>query len=346
MNDTARALFEAHVKQELASFEEEALRESIAREVTRVFEWLGGVTLNQMATREQIFGVIERYAIEFKIGGGITELAGQMSNTIFSSPQSAETRVDEVLRPESYEEFAAKVVALDEARRQCIRLVAHSSAYGTLVARVLQRGIMDFVFRPRDTHGPLALVADAMRRLPPRFIAAVETQVEKQIGARLAQYIEGNAERIARESEAQLVGILDARFVRTMADDVWEAVAPMRLSEAFAFISAHDLEDFVVLGYEFWLKYRKTRYFRELSREVVGFFFDKYGDESAASLVEDMGVSKEMFIHEIQIFAAPLVEAARETGFLEAQIRARLEPFYASDAVASILDGAKSGKRD
>ena len=52
MNDTARALFEAHVKQELASFEQEALRGSIAREVARVFEWLGGITLNQLATRE------------------------------------------------------------------------------------------------------------------------------------------------------------------------------------------------------------------------------------------------------------------------------------------------------
>ncbi len=339
-NDTARALFEAHVKHELAALGGDAVLRTLAEEVGKAFDWLGTVTLNQIATRAQIVAVIDRYAIQFRIGGGITELAGEMSNAVFSSTRSEETRVDEILPPSLFEEFAEKIVALDSARREAIHLVTQSNAYGAFVTRVLKRGIVDFVFRPLDkAQSGDSLFANLARRVPPTVLR----DLEERIAARLERYLEIHRERIAHDSEEYMLEALDERAIRTVADDVWESVAPMRLSDAFAFITSHDLEDFVVLGYEFWLKYRKTRYFRELSTELVGFFFDKYGDGSVADLVSDMGVSREMLVGEIQTFVGPVLAEAVTTGFLESRIRARLAPFYASSGVSKLLSEAGAG---
>jgi hypothetical protein len=111
----------------------------------------------------------------------------------------------------------------------------------------------------------------------------------------------------------------------------------MKLSDAFGYVSSHDMEDFVVLGYEFWQRYRKTRYFREISRELVGHFFTKYGGESVLSLLEELGVTAPMVSDELQGFLPPLLEKAHATGLLEQRIRAHLERFYRSDAAAAIL---------
>ncbi len=334
MDETARALFEAHVKHELASLGGGAVAQTLAVEVEKLFEWFATATVNQIATREQIAAVIDRYAIQFKIGGGITELAGEMSNAVFTSARSAETRVEDILPSAVFEAFAEKVVALDSARREAIHLIAQSSAYGTFVTRVLKRGIVDFVFRPLDhVQAVDSVVGRVARRVPKDLVHGIE----EKLGATLERFLEASRERIANDSESYMLEALDEPCIRSVADDVWAAVAPMRLSEAFAFITSHDLEDFIVLGYEFWLKYRKTRYFHELTTELVGFFFDKYGDESVAELILDMGVTPEMLVSEVQAAVGPVLAQTIATGFLESRIRARLEPFYASSEVSKIV---------
>jgi hypothetical protein len=49
----------------------------------------------------------------------------------------------------------------------------------------------------------------------------------------------------------------------------------MRLSELFSFLSVADVEDFWIVSYETWLKFRKTAFFRATSAQVVGAIFDK-----------------------------------------------------------------------
>jgi hypothetical protein len=70
---------------------------------------------------------------------------------------------------------------------------------------------------------------------------------------------------------------------------------------------------------------------------VVDRFFSKYGEESVVALIEDMGVTEQMVTHELQTFVTPVFEHADRTGFVEQQIRARLEAFYGTSAVADLL---------
>lgn len=331
MNDRVSALLTAHIEHELASLSGPAFAELVRARVRATFEWLEDVTLNDAVTREQIVGVIQRYAIDLRVSGGITELAGEMANVVFSSRAATATRVEDVCDPKDYEDFADKIVGLGAVHRELARYVIRSSAFGTLASRVLSRMVLD-LFLQSDAGAP-----SRVRELVSRVLGRAVPGFESRAGAALSRYVERHASRLTREGEQHLVEALDPEWVRQMVDEIWDAVSVKPLSEAGSVFSPQDLEDFVVLGYEFWLKFRRTPYFRAITKEVVDRLFEKYGAESLSSMIDDMGITEAMIAEELIVFLGPLLDHARRTGFLERELRAHLEPFYTSPAVEAIL---------
>lgn len=333
MNEETRALLEAHVQHELDALRGDALSRTVGKEVSHLFSWFEQVQLRAVSSPEQIMGIIDRCVIEFRVSGGVAELAGESANTVFSSGHNAETRVDEVFPAAFFEEFADKAAGLEPARRDLLEQIGKSQTYRTVIERLIRHGMLELLFRPRGGSEsrslPLANLGAGLTRVVP--------QLERFVAAALARALERKAEGLAAHSKDLLLEVVDEAFLRAAADDAWDVLAPMRLDELFAHISTYDLEDFIVIGYEFWLKYRKTRYFRSVTAEVVDYFFEKYGDDSVRSLIEDMGVDEQMVVVEVLALAQPLVERALESGYLEARIRARLEAFYTSEAASRLL---------
>jgi hypothetical protein len=333
MSDLGEALLDAHVEYESARLRGDALAALIDERVAAAFAWLGEVNLNQVVTPERIIGVIQRYAIELRISGGITELAGEMANVVFSSKASSATRVGDMLSESSYEQFADKLVTLESVQREAIRYLTQSAAFGTLTSRVVSRIALDLVFRTDDGRSASmlkGLVISLGRRAFPGL--------EERLGTALSRYMERHAARFTRDGEKHLLEAIDREWVRQMADEIWDALSKKPLADATTAFTPQDLEDFVVLGYEFWLKFRKTPYFLAVVTDVVHHLFEKYGGESVASLVLDMGVTERMIASELRTFLSPILEHASRTGFLERELRAHLGPFYRSEEALAVLN--------
>ena len=99
VTDVREQLFEAHVQHELSLWHGAALEATVAEWVRALFRFCETTKLDDVATPAQILGVIDRYVIELRVSGGITELTGEMSNLVFSSKATANTRLDEVVVP-------------------------------------------------------------------------------------------------------------------------------------------------------------------------------------------------------------------------------------------------------
>jgi len=326
--DLAKRLLDAHVVYELQRFDAASLPEMIEREVEALFAWAADATLDDVATREQINSVIDRYVVELKISGALTELAGEMSSLVVTSKLSEQIRVDQVLQPDEFAQFADKLTGLEKLWRELLHLVVQSDAYARLLSSTLQRGALDVLFRETSGAAGHSLLEGLLTKLRP----LIAQRLEPHLSALLERLIKHSV----RHTEERLMGALDPEAMRALVDEVWDEVGPMRLSDAFKLIGSHDLEDFVVLGYEFWQRYRKTRYFREISRELVDYFFTKYSGESLLSLLDEVGVTSQMVIEELQGFVPPLLAHARQTGLIEQRIRAHLEGFYASEAAIAL----------
>lgn len=330
MNELTHALFEAHVAHELAAHTERSELAELERATASVFEWLQTVRLDDLLSRAQVLSVIERYVIELRISGGIAELAGQMSQVGFASEVSAETRLDQLLSDEGYRGFADKIQSLQPAYERLIQLVTRTPSLRPLVARAIALAASKLLFERSESHhaepGPLAQLAQKLK-----------TGLTERLEQGLNHYLARRPERVAEMVEAEWRALLDLDTLRTLADELWDAVAGMRLAELFSLLTGSDIEDFVVLGYETWLKFRRTPYFRAVSEQIVDAFFAKYGAESVLTLLDDVGVDEIMIARELHVLFVPMMEHAARTGLLESQVRARLLPFYRSAAVAALL---------
>ena len=336
MSQVLNRLLEAQLQHELRLWQGDALASTLAGHVSELFRWFESVPLEQVVTRAQINAVIGRYVIELRVSGGITELTGELSRLVLGSRSTAGTRVDGILTPASYEEFADKLVSLEGVRRELISLVAHSSAFASMHARMLARSLLDWLTPnlPLPHGSLLAGASELVDRLGERLLVPLEQRVLELLRSYLAQH----RERVTQDIEKRLLHVLSPERLRELLDELWDGVASMPLSQAFELIGEQDLEDFVVLVHEFWLRYRKSDFFRSISHEMVEHFFDKYGQESLASVIDDMGVTEQMVAAELIGFVQPLFQRAEQTGALERLLRARLSAFYGSAAAQAALD--------
>ncbi len=339
MNELAEALLEAQIAHELGRLRGSGLKRLLDEHIDAVLQWLEDVSLNDVASREQVVGVIERVVIDLRVSGGITELAGEMARGVVTSAVSADTHVSQILDRTTFEDFTEKLLSLDSVRREAISLAANSKSFGTIASRILSHALLDLLFRSDQTRSePRTL---AISELISSMLARVLPGLERHTEDFLGRYIENHRARIARDAERHLIAILDQDALQSVVDEVWDALSTLRLAQAFEFVGVRDVEEFVVICYEFWLRFRKTPYFRTIIGELVGLFFDKYGEGSLLSLIEDMGVTVQMVKSELSLFLEPLVAKADETGFLEQRVRAMLTPFYRSSEFARALAAAQ-----
>jgi hypothetical protein len=338
VNQALERLLQAHVRHELAQLQGEQLDRSVERGVTGLFAWAQTVTLEEVVTPAQINGVIQRYVIELRVSGGITELTGELSRLVLQSRRSATTRVGEILAPASYADFAEKLTGLEGVRRVFIEKLAHSVTFSAINTSLMARSLLDML-TPALLRQPGRLAAGLSAVWEP-LARSLRPDLERRLAELLGQYLEQHRERVTRDVEKRLLHVLNPDNVRSLLDEVWDGVANMQLSEAFSFIGEQDLEDFVVLVHEFWLRYRKTDFFRHISGEMVAHFFAKYGNETLTSLVDDMGVSQAMVSSELIGFLRPVLEHASDSGALEHALRAKLSEFYASGAALAALENA------
>lgn len=330
MNDLAKKLLDAHVAYELSRLQGSALIELIETRTQAVLDFIGEVPLEQVVPREYVFGVIERYVIELRVSGGITELAGEMARLVFRSHANAKATLVDIFPERSFSDFTEEVIKFEDLRKEIIQLIASSTTLMEVVRNVISRVVNEALTRGTEKLSPTHGIAQRLQR---SFVPDLTERAENLVQRQLNRHRAAIAERL----EAQLTRALDEDALRSFAEEMWQRVAKRPLTETFALVGEQGVEDFVIFCYEYWMEFRRTPYLRQILREATGAFFDKYGAEDISVLIEDMGVSHQLIIDELKLLIPQRLEHATRTGFLEQQVRAHLADFYESPTCAALL---------
>jgi hypothetical protein len=232
-----------------------------------------------------------------------------------------------------------KIGSLTSARKDIIHRLVNSSVYAQQISEVLFTGIKEYLLEENIIAQKVPGVASLIKFgkfAVNKTLHPVEVAVEKTVKT----YIEKNLEGTIRRSEKSLNAWFDEAHIIEMGDEIWESISETRLSEYFRMLDAGDMEDFIIIGYEFWLYFRKTPYFREIYTDLVHFFFDKYGDRELELIAEDVGVTEKMVVNELVQTLSRSLETALRIGYLEERIRARLRNFYESPEAGAVVAGA------
>lgn len=330
MNELTQKLFDAHVQHELAQLTGANLSRLIDARAAAALAWANDISLEELVPRDYVLGVVQRYVIELRVSGGITELAGEMARLVFRSEANRSARVKDILPARSFANFTEEVIAFDALRRELLATVANSTTVIDVARSVLTRVLRETLTRSTEKLSPTAALAHRLQRSAlPELVSRVDNLVHRQLDKHRAT--------IASRLEAELLETLDENTLRSFFEEMWQRISKRPLSESFALVGEQGVEDYVIFCYEFWLDFRRTPYFKQVSSEVVRAFFDKYGAESLSTLIEDMGITNELIVSELKLLLPPMLEQAKSSGFLEEQVREHLMGFYASDAAQALL---------
>ena len=334
--EPAAQLLELHVKHELAALKGAKCRKFLHTEVQELYGLASRVTLRPAVTEEQIMGVIRRLVVNMELDGGIPELAGEMAAKVAAAPVQSTTRLGDVLSREQLTGFVEEILVLREHRERLISEVMAHPVYQELVSNIVYHGIINYIYEDNLISRSVPGVGSMMKfgkRMATKAVPGIDETFERRIKSYLSDSLPG----LIGRSEQFLNKALSDSELHDSIMAIWKGVEDRTLEELQVGLGEIELQEFVVLGYGFWLEFRQSAYFDGCCEAVVKHLFDKYGDQPLTEVLGDVGVTEEVIQTEVDTFAQPVLDLLREEGYLEALLRRRLTPFYSSAAVKKIL---------
>ena len=334
--DLANALFEQHVKHELATLKGARLRRFLETEVDELFDYAGAITLNRLTSAEQVMGVIQRIVINMELDAGIPELAAEMATEVLNAPVQRTSRLRDIITREQATGFLEEALELRQQRERVISEIMAHPVYQELVSNVVYQGVVNYLYEDNLITKSVPGVGSMMKfgkRMANRAVPGLDETFERRFKAWLSDSLPGLISR----SEQFLNKALSDEELRDSVMAVWVSLEDRTIEELHEGLGDIQLQEFVVLGYEFWLQFRQTAYFEGCARAVVEHLFTLYGDKPVIELLAAVGVDRNVVMEEVDAYALPVIDVLREEGYLEALIRRRLAPFYKSAAAKKIL---------
>lgn len=295
------------------------------------------LTLLEVVNAAQIKETVHRYALELEPGAGILELIGAIARHIYVHPVHRETRLGDILDDRRLEEFLDKVLEMRNVRESVLRELVANPVYAELAGQFLYTGILGYLGHTAERGGipggraALRLGKALWRRLPERWEETVEHGLQGYLERSLHLLLEDSAEALTA---------VDTERLRESILDIWVRIRDWRVAEGRSGVSELDVEEFFVIGYEYWRDFRQTAYCRAIIDAGVDAFFSIYGDFTLYDLLEEIGIDEEMMVNEALHFAPHILQVLHERHMLAPLVRRQLVDFYASADAAAFLGEA------
>jgi len=329
-------LFEAHVKHEVAALKGAKLKKFLEQEVDELLGYAEKVPLGRLISPEQVMGVIKRIAVNMELDAGIPELAAEMAAEVLKAPVQADTTLGEILSREQASGFIEEALELRQQRERIISEIMAHPVYQELVSNVVYHGLVNYLYEDNLITRSVPGVGSVMKfgkKMANKAVPGLDETFERRIKAWLAESLPGLIVR----SEQFLHRALTDDELRDSVMAAWVSLENQTIAELQDGLDEVELQEFVVLGYDFWLNFRKTAYFEGCARAVVEHLFAKYGDRPVMDLLNDIGVTRDVIVTEIAELGLPIIDVLHKEGYVEALVRRRLGSFYKSAAAKKLL---------
>jgi len=331
-------LFEAHVKHEVAALKGAKLKKFLEQEVDELLGYAEKVPLGRLISPEQVMGVIKRIAVNMELDAGIPELAAEMAAEVLKAPVQADTTLGEILSREQASGFIEEALELRQQRERIISEIMAHPVYQELVSNVVYHGLVNYLYEDNLITRSVPGVGSVMKfgkKMANKAVPGLDETFERRIKAWLAESLPGLIVR----SEQFLHRALTDDELRDSVMAAWVSLENQTIAELQDGLGEVELQEFVVLGYDFWLNFRKTAYFEGCARAVVEHLFAKYGDRPVMDLLNDIGVTRQVIVTEIAELGLPIIDVLHKEGYVEALVRRRLGSFYKSAAKKLLAEG-------
>ncbi|HEX5362523.1 MAG TPA: hypothetical protein VFW49_15780 [Fluviicoccus sp.] len=328
MHPVAAQLLDAHAAHILAQLSGETLDTTIDREASAFLDWVDARPLNTFATAERVHTLaLERVLDSEPTPALIAEIVAIVKD-IWNSPVNETTYIHQIIEHKHYNDIVDNIAGREKLRNDIIHTIVGNPVYGRLLSDVIYDAISDYM-----QHNPLTKNVPGMSSL----MKMGKGLVEGAGGSAVKGYLQKNIQAIVGRSERTIQGILDARQIHNVAEQLWNKSRGLPLSTARQYFNEKDLDQLSYIIEEAWNHIRRTDYIRAQVKTGIDGWFSRNGNRKAGDVLADLGVSRDILLAEIKTSARVIVGEMAASGFLEARVREQLAAFYGSDVVSGLL---------
>lgn len=330
--DTAAQLLDAQVEYVLHELTGKRLATVIARDVDDLLDIAGVLTVADVVNADALKGVL-RGAAE-RLGGGalIADVALALADAIYDLPASEEHELGSVVARDPVEALVVKLLSMDRMHEEAIRRLNHSPLVATVAAKFIGKILSDFVAQQRQM----------AERVPgaKSLLSLGQSAANRVLSNPLVGDAANKGAKLAiKQTNSAVREVLKDAPLRGAAMEIWALHAEAPISELRAYLTKQDLREIVVLVHAIVTSGRASDWTGELIDACVDAVLERYGDRDVASLLPELGVTRDDLVADLRELLPPVIEAAKADGRLEELVRARLKPFFTSKKVQTILGG-------
>ncbi len=324
---TLDAMLNAHVRFEVDRWCGDGLRATLADEVAAAYGWLEKVPLGDLLPREALDAAVRNALVEFPIVDGLVAVVEEAVKSIHATLLAGDASLGDLLDRRQYDQLTEAIVGMKPLRRELTRQVVQSSVYAMLVSNVLYNGIKGFVLT-ENVFARRIPGASSLVRFGQSALSSAAPNLEKGVDKQLVAFIRANIKDTLNESERYLNSVLDDAMIWQLADELWQSNAQRTAAEFAGMVDAALLVDIVDFARSAALHFRTTPAFDTILARLLDGFMESHAAEPVAQLLREIGMDEAQVVDALWSVAQPIAAKAHADGYLEARIRARLEPFY------------------
>ena len=331
----AQQLLDAQVAFWLDELTPSKLLPILREELAFIYQKLDAITLKTAVDQNKVKATAHRYVVEMEIGGGIPELFGEIANIIYEHPTSETTTLGELFSHRITEEFLEKVFEPGSVLDQAIRNIRSSEPFKEFLAEVVFTVVKNYLLEDNQLlqlkpfSSSMRFMRNWMNERAPDLSDNIEEQSKQLMESGISRSLSLVDDTLGNDRYRENA------FFSTM--NLWEEIQSLPISQYQEYVSEMDLQEFMVLGYEFWLEFRHTDFLQSSINAGVEFFFNKYGEDSLQAILSELGITEEMIISEIENYAGDLADLMKQHGIAEAIIRRHLQRFYFNESTLAIV---------
>lgn len=335
-NALAQRLLDAQVQFWLQQLSPERINAILREEIAYLYQQLDTITLSESVDADKIVATAHRYALEMEYGGGIPELFGEIANLIYEHPAQETTILGDVFHHGLAQEFLEKTFEAGGVIDRFLQNVQHSEPFQAFLTDVILLALKGYVLEENVLVRKVPVLASSLQKLrdmlDDRF-NGMQDNIANATRSLLATSID--------RTLGMLDQLLDQDIYRDQAliatQNLWDEIRDQPIGRFREYTTEEDLQDWMVLGYEFWRSFRQSEYLETIIDTGVEFVFNKYGEDSLQKIITDFGVTYEMIESEILRYGEDLGDLLVRTGIAETILRRQLQRFYFDPDTLALL---------
>ncbi len=335
----AGRLLDAQVAWALDQLSGDQFAAMVRRDIDEGLAVCSSLTFGQIISADDVKAAARRLVDVIGGSGLLTDLPQSLAAAIYDLEASEEHSLGELVDRESVDALIVQLLAMHQLQDRAMDRLAESPLVAAIATRYVTKLVGDFLQQNRERAEKLPGVS-SLFSIGLGAASKVRGATDQFLGdaqARSTQFAMRRSNSAVREM------IRDAP-ARAAALEVWDLQAAEPISALREYLTRQDLRELLEIIQQIIVAGRNLDYVGVALDECVDVFFDRYGTTDVATLLADVGISRDVLVDTVQAFAPPVIETLRREGRLDALVRARLEPFFASEHVLALLGGEAAAR--